>query len=419
MNFPAVRTRGTWRNLAGVALALAGFAVYVWFVGVSDVVDAVRSISPRDTASLVALGLVPLVVWGAALWLVLRRIGARVGLWNATVLFAASGFVNAVTPFGQSGGTPVSSLLVAWVVDIDYESAFAAVASLNVLVRLASLSLALLAAVVYSSRFAAVEQLRSTTAIVVGVTLVFFLAAGALWTIRHDATPVVGRALGRLTAWVVGWVPGVTPPSPANVADRVERFVAALDLLASDPWRLVTVFALATFGQLSVAAALWTALAALGVDQPLLAVFLVVPLAKVSGLVPTPGGVGSAEVVLSGLLVAVMGIPAAPATAAALVYRGTVYWVPTALGAVATGGLLFSAGSAAQPRRRREMTAVAFALAGAISVALVVVIHTRVLVVEPTDAAVHLVRDVGLGLLGFTVLWALFSVATNQWRSER
>lgn len=413
MNSSTVRTRDVWRTAAGIVVALTGFSIYVWFVGVTDVVDAVRSVSPRDTASLVVLGLLPVVVWGAGLWLLLHRIGARVSLWNATVLFAATGFVNAVTPFGQSGGTPVSSLLVAWVADIDYESAFAAVTSLNVLVRLASLSLALFAVVVYSSRLVAVEQVRSTATVAVA-TLAFLVVAAALWVTRHDISSVVGRALGRLAARIGQWIPGVTPPSPESVANRVERFVATLDVLASDPWRLVAVFALATFGQVSVVAALWTALDALGVDQPLLAVFLVVPLAKVSGFVPTPGGLGSAEVVLSGLLVATLGVPAAPATAAALVYRGTVYWVPTALGAVATGGLLFSADGGTETGRTRQMTAVAFALAGGISIAFVAVIHTRALFAEPTDAVVHLVRDVGLGVLGFIVLWALFSTATKQ-----
>ncbi|WP_411967922.1 lysylphosphatidylglycerol synthase transmembrane domain-containing protein [Haloferax sp. YSSS75] len=414
MTHSTVRTRDVWRTAAGVVLALTGFAIYVWFVGVTDVVDAVRSVSPRDIASLVVLGLLPIVVWGAGLWLLLHRIGARVGLWDATVLFAATGFVNAVTPFGQSGGTPVSSLLVAWEADIDYESAFAAVASLNVLVRLASLSLAFLAVVVYASRLVPVGQNRSTATIIVGVTLTFLVVGGVLWVARHDVAPVAGRALGRLTARVGHWIPGVTPPSPASVVNRVERFVATLDVLASDPWRLVAVFALATFGQVSVAAALWTALDTLGVDQPLLAVFLVVPLAKVSGVVPTPGGLGSAEVVLSGLLAAMLGVPTASATAAALVYRGTVYWVPTALGAVATGGLLFSASGGTETRRTRQMTAVAFALAGGISILFVVVIHTRALFTEPTEVVVHLVRDVGLGVLGFTVLWALFTTATKQ-----
>lgn len=413
MSSTSHRGTETWRTVAGTLFALGGFAVYVWAVGTRDVVEAVRGVSPRHAASLVVLGLVPVVVWGTGLWVVLRRVEAPVGPWDATVLFAATEFVNAVTPFGQSGGTPVSSLLVAWEADVAYERAFAAVVSFTVFVRLASVTLGLLAAVAYSSRLVAAERVRGMVTLVAVATLSLLVVGGVLWAARRDVEPVVGRMLGRPVAWVGRRVPGVTAPTPESVADRVERFVDALDLLAADPWRLLVVFGLATFGELSVAAVLWTALDALGVTQPLPAVLLLVPLARVSGLVPTPGALGSAEVVLSGLLVALMGVPAAPATAAALVYRATAYWIPTALGAVATGHVLFSSRGGAPTRRTRRVTAVAFLLAVGVSVGVIAAVHVGAVLAEPTDAVVHLVRDVGLGVLGFALLWALFTTATR------
>ncbi|WP_416838660.1 lysylphosphatidylglycerol synthase transmembrane domain-containing protein [Haloferax sp. DFSO52] len=414
MSSNSVQTRNAWRTATGIVLALGGFGIYLWVVGVSDVVDAVRSVSPQHLASLVVLGLVPIVLWGAGLWLILRRIGVQVGFWRATLLFAATGFVNAVTPFGQSGGTPVSSLLVAWDADIDYESAFAAVGSLNVFVRLASLTLGVLAAVGYTARLVSDEGVREMGLVVAAATVVFLGGGAILWVARHDLEPIVGNALERLAAGVGRVIPGISSPPPGTVAKRVERFVATVDVLAGDRWRLAAVFALAVFGQISVAAALWTALDALGTAQPLVLVLVVIPLATVSGLVPTPGGIGSAEVVLSWLLVAVMGVSWPLATGTALIYRGTVYWIPTALGAVATGGFLFSTHGAADPRRTRQATVAAFVLAGSISVALIVVVHTRALFVEPTDAVVHLAQDVGLGVLGFAVLWAIFTIAANR-----
>ncbi|WP_191965797.1 MULTISPECIES: lysylphosphatidylglycerol synthase transmembrane domain-containing protein [Haloferax] len=409
-----MRIPGVWRTVASVVFALVGFSLYVWFVGATAVVDAVSAISGRHLASLVVLGLVPIVTWGMALWVVLRRIGTQVSLWDATVLFAAMEFVNAVTPFGQSGGTPVSSLLVSWQCDINYERAFAAVVGVNVFVRLASVALGLFVVGFYSSRFVVAEQVRNTAAFAAGVTFGLLAIVAVLWAVRHDIEPAVGRGLGRLTNGVGRWLPGVSPPTPESVAHRVERFVATLDELAADPWRLVAVFVLSLFGQLSVAAALWTALDALGVTQPLPLVLVVVPLAKVSGFLPTPGSIGSAVVVLSSLIVALSGISGALATAAALVYRGVVYWFPASVGALATAGLFLVRHDDVGKRRSSRAKIAAFVLAGGISLTLLLVVHSRTLLVEPSDAVVHVVRDVGLGVLGFALLWTLFTTVTTQ-----
>ncbi|KAB1186676.1 MULTISPECIES: lysylphosphatidylglycerol synthase transmembrane domain-containing protein [Haloferax] len=413
MSTTSIRTQSTWRKVAGIVLALSGFALYVWVVGTTAVVDAVGAVSRRTVVSLAVLGLVPLVAWGTALGVVLRQIGTQVSFWRATVLFTAMEFVNAITPFGQTGGTPVSSLLVAWECAIDYERAFAAVVGVNVVIRLASVALGLFAAVVYSSHLVVVDSVRNIAALVVAVTVGFLVAGAVLWITRHDVEPVVGRALGRLTQWSGRWIPGVSPPAPERAAHRVSQFVATLDELAANPWRLAVVFALAVFGQLSVAAALWTVLDALGVTQPLLLVLVVIPLAKVSGLVPTPGGIGSAVVVLSGLLVAMTGIAGALATAAALVYRGTVYWFPTLVGVVATVGLFLSGRQSTRPRQSRSTQVTAFVLAGSLSAALLVVVHSRTLLVEPADAVVHALLDGGIGVLGFAVVWILLTTATR------
>jgi hypothetical protein len=103
-------------------------------------------------------------------------------------------------------------------------------------------------------------------------------------------------------------VPFVSSPTQQTVACRLQRFVEVIERLGSDPLRLALVFGVGLAGQLAVAATLWVALAALGFVAPFVVILLIVLVAKVSDAAPTPGGFGSAEVLLMTLLVATTGV---------------------------------------------------------------------------------------------------------------
>jgi hypothetical protein len=134
--------------------------------------------------------------------------------------------------------------------------------------------------------------------------------------------------------------------------------VAAVDRLASDPRRLALVFGLSVAGHLAVASTLWVALAGLGFDARVAVVLLVIPLAKLAGFAPTPGGFGSAEAMLAALLLAV-----------------TV----------------------------------------SLAVTTLVVIHRSRLLVEPDSILVHAVRDSAVVLVSFVPTWILLRRLPRQW----
>lgn len=83
--------------------------------------------------------------------------------------------------------------------------------------------------------------------------------------------------------------------------------------------------AMVTFGY---ALALWTALASVGAHVSFaIATLVSLTASTVSGIVPTPGGIGAAEAALVAGLAAV-GVPSAEAVPATLVYRLFTFWVP-------------------------------------------------------------------------------------------
>jgi uncharacterized membrane protein YbhN (UPF0104 family) len=64
-------------------------------------------------------------------------------------------------------------------------------------------------------------------------------------------------------------------------------------------------------------------------------VLFAIPLGNLAGAAPLPGGLGSIEAAFVAILAPTTGVPAATVTAAVLIYRGVIYWLPVLVGGIA------------------------------------------------------------------------------------
>lgn len=327
--------RRAGRHVAAVAVALLALAALVWAVGIEEVHSVFSNVSPRDAGLLISAGLVPLALWGIELRVVLDGIDQPVGSVRAVALFAGSGFLNNVTPLGELGGDVPAGLLIAGDRGTSFERGLAAITSLNVLNRVAVVALGVTALAWHGHHLGGLSGGWSVgLAVAAWVALVGGLAAA--WAYRAVLVRRFGPPVASGIAAVGRWLPLVNAPTPSAVEDRIRGFVDTLERLAADPQRLAAALLLGLLGHLAVATTLWLAIWALGAHVPAHDAILVIPLAKSSGLSPTPGGTGSATVLVAGLLVVLTGVDAATATGAALLYRVAAFWVPTALGGAVT-----------------------------------------------------------------------------------
>ena len=332
------------RRTAGWALvALVGLWLYLWSVGVDAIVAALGRVDPADAAALVAAGWVPVVAWGVSLHLVLRRLDAPTTLPASVGLFAASAFLNNVTPFGQAGGDPVSGALVARIEGIPFERGFAGVVSVGVANTVAVVGLGVCGGAAILATAAVGDALRVALVVPAAVAAAAGVVAVLAWRRRDRLVVRAGGWLGDGVERLGGVVPGVDPPDRARVVERGRGFVVALERVGDSRRRLAAVLLLGVCGHLAVAATLWLSLAALDATVSPVRVLVVVPVARLAGASPTPGGTASAEALLTGLLVAVGGVAMPVAAAAALVYRAAAFWLPTVGGGVVTALLLLTA----------------------------------------------------------------------------
>lgn len=334
-----VRRHG--RTFAAATVAVLALGVLVRAVGVEAVHAALAGVLPSQLAILLAVGFLPLVVWGGSLRLALLGIDVPVGALRAVELFVAAGFLNNVTPLGQLGGDPPSGLLVAGDRGTSFERGLAAITAVNAANRMAVVALGVAGLAWVGGTGAGWSVAWSVAA-----WAVLFGVVAAAWLRRDAVVARVAQPLAALAVGVGALLPLVEAPAASSVETRVRGFVAALERLAAEPRRLALVLLLGGLGHLAVAATLWLSLRAAGGVPSVPATLAVVALAKLGGLSPTPGGAGSATVLLAGLLVALAGVDAATATAGALLYRAAAFWVPTAVGGVVAVRLV--AGMAAE-----------------------------------------------------------------------
>ncbi|WP_436348793.1 lysylphosphatidylglycerol synthase transmembrane domain-containing protein [Natronorubrum sp. FCH18a] len=319
--------------LVGAFGAIAVFAVLFFAVGARDVVDSLRSAMPSLVVATFALALCWLGAWSLMLRTVLGALGVDVPAKKTFFVYAGAVFANNVTPFGQAGGEPVAALLISKVSDARYETGLAGIASVDVLNVVPSISLILVGVGYYATTAAVGERLETAVGSAVALIATIVLAMAVVWRYREA---IVDR-LPALLALRIGRF-GFTRFDPdtfeADLTDRLERFFENIERVATDRWRLSAVIGLSLAGWLFQVAALTAAFAAVGYSVPPYVLLFAIPLANLAGAAPLPGGLGGIEVAFVTLLVPTTGIAASVVTAAVLIFRGAIYWMPVLIGGV-------------------------------------------------------------------------------------
>ncbi|MFB6293927.1 MAG: YbhN family protein [Halonotius sp.] len=332
--------RGRLRTtLAGFLLAAAVLAGLAWVVGLGDVIATLREADRRGIAVVAALIAGWVACWGLGMRAALGSYDAGVSRATGVLLSAGAGFANNITPFGNAGGEPLTTLLVTDRTAVSYERGLAAMAAVDA-VNIVS---AVVFAVIGLAWLAVGGRLDGQLAGAAGVMLVAATAVAGggrlLWQRRRRVTGRLTGVTAGVFAWLSAVVPRLSAPGRAALARRVEGFVDDLEEIAADRRTLVAVGGYSLAGWLCQLLAFWAAFGAIGEPIPVTAALVAVPLASAALALPLPGGAGGIESALVGVLVGTPLASISPpvAVAGVVLFRGVAYWLPTTL-----GGLVFA-----------------------------------------------------------------------------
>jgi hypothetical protein len=321
--------RATVAGFLGAVVVLGGL---LWVVGVDSVV---RHLVRADLGVVVVLLVVACLwqlAWGLALRTVLGVLDTPIPVREAFFVFMAATFANAVTPFGQAGGEPVTAWLVADRTDTDYEAALASIASVDALNFVPSIGFGLLGVAYFAATITLGRRLflAGTTVAVFAVALV--VGVTIAWRHRYRIERVAVAALTPAIRWAGRVLPAVTPPRPATLEDRIEGFFGTIERIGDDRWGLLTALGFSALGWLGLMTCLWLSLYALGYVVPFAAVLVAVPLGAAASVTPLPGGLGGVEAVLVAVLIPTTSLGAATVGAAVFLHRLGTYWFPMLIG---------------------------------------------------------------------------------------
>ncbi|MFW6003610.1 MAG: lysylphosphatidylglycerol synthase transmembrane domain-containing protein [Halanaeroarchaeum sp.] len=325
---------GVDRRALVVGFGVAGF-LFVGLLLLVDI-DQVRSSLSRANPLLLGLMFVLALLWLGAWSVTLRTVLASmdVSLPFGTSFFVynAAVFANNVTPFGQAGGEPVTALLVSKVAKTRYETGLVGIASVDVLNAISSVALVFFGVGVYASRFTLGSNLFAAVSSVVILVAVIVVSFSLVWRYRQALIDrVSGPVAGAFDA--VRWGPLKSRTiTEEGVADRMHRFFENVEVIADDRRGLVYALSLSTLGWMMQTATLVVAFLAVGADIPIVVALFVIPLANLAGMAPLPGGLGGIEAAFVALLVPTTGVAAAVVTAAVLLFRVAIYWMPVVIG---------------------------------------------------------------------------------------
>lgn len=317
----------------GASTAIIGAMIY--FAEVSRFLEALRTADPLILLPALTLGLAVFPVWAYVWYSFFSKMSLSISYWKSLKIFLAGNFMNSVTPMGQFGGEPVMAYLISRNTETDYETAFSTVFSSDIVNSVPPFTF-VLGGAAYLMLFGSVKELVLQTvymallATVVGGTIVYFLwfeagrIEGGILTVMRKISDTIGG--GREIV--------------AVAEDKLETVEESFRTIGEDPRHLLKVAVIAHLGQVFQIGCLYFVLLALGVHAEITPLYFVLALSALGNFSPTPGGSGTFEALMAGLLSSFLpGLGFAQALLAAIIFRLTTYWPGLLLGYISLNTL--------------------------------------------------------------------------------
>ncbi|MDZ7849861.1 MAG: lysylphosphatidylglycerol synthase transmembrane domain-containing protein [Halodesulfurarchaeum sp.] len=312
--------------------SLAVMGLLLSIVGIERIGEALSAASPELLAVVALFGLGQIAAWGLSLRAVLGSLDVPVSRRKGIALYGSAMFANNVTPFGQAGGEPVTAYVINRVTETRFETGLAAIATVDAAHVVTSLGIAVSGALLTVTVFSPNRKLTLVVLAVLALALLGVVVATLLLRYRRSIVrrleAPVSDAVDRLRASF----PDLLAELLQTARKRFAAFRADLGRIAASRTSLAQVLTYSSAGWLFEVGALSVALWGLGGPVPVATLLIVIPVGKLAGFVPLPGGFGSIEATIVALLVATTPAGSGVATAAVLLHRAATYWLPTILG---------------------------------------------------------------------------------------
>ncbi len=330
--------RPRWnKTLLYFFVGLGLIAVMTSFVGIDRIVAILHDTTPY----FVGLGFIAasahIMLFAFNWYIVLDEIGYRVGIWKLIQVFYAGTFANNVTPLGQMGGEPIMAYILSNNSEISYERSLAGIFSADAINALPFFTYSFIGITYFTLFYPTDLIVRMLAATVLVIAAAMIALLGLFWFRAGTALDIIMTIGSRLrsVAARVGWedMGPLEYMEEDELRERLVEFRETIGSVFSRRSLLVESLIVTHAAGLLNIMALYAFLLAVGWKVEFFLLMLIVPMTVIAFYMPLPGGLGGVEVVLVTLLVVIAGVQPHVASAAVILQRGTVYLIPTVIGA--------------------------------------------------------------------------------------
>lgn len=316
----------------GVATVI--FAAMFWLADPSKMLEAIRSAQLEYLALSGIAGFCIIIFWTLNWFNFFKVSGIGCSFPQTFRLFSAGQFLNSVTPLGQFGGQPFMAYLISKNSDTSYEKSLATVMSADVL-AIIPLSTFVIASYAYIALNGAASGELTKMSAVAASLLVFGIVMSYLGWYRPGS---LENALLKAVEKITGFI-GRGSHIVEKLEKRLENVEETFRTVGNSPEAVIRSLAITHTAFLMKMAAFYGVMLATGLELGFFQVMLLIPLASVANFSPTPGGAGTFEAAMAGIILLFAPVELATALTAAILYRLSTYWLGIVVGYLAMSSL--------------------------------------------------------------------------------
>lgn len=325
------------KNIFWLSMSTLIFIVLVWLADVEKMVRTLVQVDPIYMVLSCIAGFSIIIAWALNWFNFFKVSGINCSFSRTFQLFSAGQFLNSVTPLGQFGGQPFMAYLISKHSDTSYEKSLATVMSADIL-AIMPLSTFVILGYSYLTLTGTVSGELTKMSIIASSLLVFGIIMSYLgWYRPGSLEKTLLKAAEKTTGFI-----GKGSEFVEELEKRLENVEETFKTVGENPRAVTRSLAITHTAFLLKMTAFYGVMLSVGLEMSIFQIMLLIPLASVANFSPTPGGAGTFEAAMAGLIVLFVNVEFATALTAAILYRVATYWINIVVGYLTMSSLNYN-----------------------------------------------------------------------------
>lgn len=307
----------------------------IYFADLSRFIAAINQAKLIILLPAFVLGLSVFLIWAFTWYSFFEKMRLGITYWKALKLFMAGNFLNSVTPLGQFGGEPFMAYIISENTEASKEKAFSTVLSADI-VNAVPMFTFVLGGSAYMLLFgSSVNQMVIETLYIAILTTV--IGGGVVYLLWFETGKIEGGIL-RVLEFVSNLI-GRGELLVKKAEKSLNKIEESFATVGESPIHLVRTAVIAHLGFILQLFCLYLILLSVGHPTNFTPLYFVITLSAFGNFSPTPGGSGTFEAIMAGLLTVFVTIDFATALVVSILFRLTTYWPGLIIGYLSLNSL--------------------------------------------------------------------------------